>query len=82
MHSLNTGKDTDHGFPLHFPCVLNTLRAAGARIGVVDYDIGPYKTLEQLSECTLRAATAVDKSRDDGQTRVSESSRAEVEPGR
>jgi hypothetical protein len=31
------------GFPLHFLRVLKTLRAEGARIGVVDHDIGPYK---------------------------------------
>ncbi len=40
--------------------------------------IGAGKTLEQLSDCTLRAATAVDKSRNGGQTQVSESSGAEV----
>jgi len=44
--------------------------------------IGVGKTLEQVRECTLRAAKAVDKSRDGGQTQVSEFSRAEVGPGR
>src|SRR6266566_7792618 len=30
------------GFPLHFPRVLRTLKAAGARVGVVFHDIEPY----------------------------------------
>ena len=31
-----------HGFPLHFPLVLKSLKAAGARVGVVFHDIEPY----------------------------------------
>jgi hypothetical protein len=45
--------------------------------------IGAGKTLVQLSECTLRAATSVDKCRDGGQTQATEFSGAEVgRPGR
>ena len=40
--------------------------------------IGAGNMLAQLSEYTLRAATAADKSRNGGQTQVSESSGAEV----
>src|SRR5438046_9755029 len=31
-----------HGFPLHFPRVVKSLKAAGARVGVVFHDIEPY----------------------------------------
>jgi len=33
-----------HGFPLHFPRILKSLKVAGARVGVVFHDIEPYGT--------------------------------------
>lgn len=54
------------GFPLRFPRVLKTLRAAGARVGVVYHDVEPYggtRVIDRLRRRaqlrTMRAARSV-----------------------
>lgn len=43
------------GFPLRFPQVLKTLKAAGARVGVVFHDVEPYSGKRAIDQLRRRA---------------------------
>jgi glycosyltransferase involved in cell wall biosynthesis len=44
-----------HGFPLRFPRVLKTLKAAGVRVGVVFHDVEPYSGTRVIDGLRRRA---------------------------
>ena len=47
------------GFPLRFPRVLNILKTAGARVGVVFHDIGPFSGTRVIDKVRRRAQLRV-----------------------
>src|ERR1700694_3852190 len=46
---------SNRGFPLRFPQILQTLKAAGARVGVVFHDIEPYSGKRAIDQLRRRA---------------------------
>jgi len=48
-----------HGFPLRFPRVLRTLRAAGVRVGIVFHDVEPYGGRRAIDGLRRRAQLRV-----------------------